>query len=246
MAEFLDAAFTFPTAVFTVLLAFVLLYWLTVILGALDLDTLDGLLGVEGAEGAADGALEGLDSGDFADAGDAGDLADAEGAEGTSGGWLDRLGVSGVPLTITLSFFAFFGWILSYLGMKYFANAGVVAGWAVSGALVGVLAIAAGLVASIVAVRPLRRVFSTPGARGRASFVGSVCRVATGRVDADFGQAEVDDGGAGLLVQVRCSEENQLRRGSHALIFDYDSAREVFKVVPLEDDLLKNAKDRPE
>lgn len=245
MAEFLDAAFTFPTAVFSVLLAFALLYWLTVILGALDLDTLDGLLGLEGAEGAADGALEGLDAGDISDAGDVGEMADADGSD-ASGGWLDKLGVSGVPLTITLSFFAFFGWILSYLGMKYFANAGAVAGWAVSGALVGVLAMAAGLAAAVVAVRPMRRVFSTPGARGRASFVGSVCRVATGRVDADFGQAEVDDGGAGLLVQVRCTEENQLRRGAQALIFDYDPTREVFRVVPLEDDLLKDAKARPE
>lgn len=240
MAEFLEAAFSFPTAVFSVLLGLMLLYWLTVILGALDLDSLDSLMGLEGAEGGAEGALEGLEGAEGADA------AGAEGAEGASEGLFDRLGISGVPITITLSFFALFGWALSYLGMQYLGDSGAVAGFAFSGALIGAVAMLIGLAAAIIAVRPLRQVFAIAGARSRISFVGSVCRVTTGRVNADFGQAEIDDGGAGSLVQVRCSEENQLHRGSQALIFDYDPAREVFKVVPLDDDLLRDAKSRPQ
>ena len=245
MAEFLEAAFSFPTAFFSLLLALVLLYWLTVILGALDLDSLDSLMGLEGAEGAAEGALEGLDGGGFGEAGELGDAAGAEAAEGASEGLMDRLGVSGVPITISLSFFALFGWILSYAGMKMLDDSGAVAGFAVSGALIGVVAMLIGLVATVIAVRPLRRVFAIAGARSRASFVGSVCRITTGRADGDFGQAEIDDGGAGLIVQVRCNEENQLRRGSQALVFDYDPDREVFKVVPLEDDLLRDVDSRP-
>ncbi len=241
MAEFLEAAFTFPTAFFSVLLALVLLYWLTVILGALDLDSLDSLMGLEGAEGAAEGALEGLDGGDFGDAAEAGDASGTEVADGASEGLMDRLGVSGVPITITLSFFALFGWILSFAGMRWLGDSEVVAGFAVSGALVGVVAMLIGLIATVIAVRPFRRVFAIAGARSRASFVGSVCRITTGRVNDDFGQAEIDDGGAGSLVQVRCFEVNQLRRGSQALIFDYDKEREVFKVVALEDDLLQDA-----
>ncbi|MEE8583335.1 MAG: hypothetical protein V3T83_00625 [Acidobacteriota bacterium] len=244
MAEFVETAFSFPTAIFSVLLALVLLYWLTVILGALDLDSLDSWMGLEGAEGAAQGALEGLDGGGFGDGAELGDAAGAEGAEGASEGLMDRLGVSGVPITIILSFFALFGWIISYAGMQMLDDSGAVAGLAVSGALIGVAAMLIGLVATVIAVRPLRRLFAIAGAPSRASFVGSVCRISTGRVDEDFGQAEIDDGGAGLIVQVRCNEENQLRRGSQALIFDYDPDGEVFKVVALEDDLLRDAGSR--
>ena len=89
MSEFLSQAFAFPTVIFSVLLGFVMLYWLFVIIGALDLDVLDAAAGLEGAEGAIDGVAEGATE------------AAAEAGEAQSGGGglaavLSALGLTGV------------------------------------------------------------------------------------------------------------------------------------------------------
>ncbi|MEO1268676.1 MAG: hypothetical protein AAFX99_11300, partial [Myxococcota bacterium] len=62
MTEFLQIVLTYPTIFFSVLLILVLLYWLMVIFGAIDLDALSGAdAAAEGAaEGLADAAAEGL------------------------------------------------------------------------------------------------------------------------------------------------------------------------------------------
>ena len=44
------------------------------------------------------------------------------------------------------------------------------------------------------------------------------------RVDDHYGQAEVDDGAAGLIIQVRSASASQLVRDTEALIYDYDAA----------------------
>ena len=62
--------------------------------------------------------------------------------------------------------------------------------------------------------------------------MGKVCTVITLKVDRTFGQAELDDGGSSLLLQARCFKENELTRGSRALIFDYDMKEDIFHVVP--------------
>ena len=55
----------------------------------------------------------------------------------------------------------------------------------------------------------------------------------TGRVDARFGQAECADGGAGLLIEVRCDVQNELQRGSQALIVSFDDEREAYVIEPV-------------
>ena len=54
MADFVTQILAFPTVVYTVVLGFVLLYWLFVIIGAADLDLFD-------LDGAVDGAVEAID-----------------------------------------------------------------------------------------------------------------------------------------------------------------------------------------
>ena len=63
-----------------------------------------------------------------------------------------------------------------------------------------------------------------------------IVRIDTSRVDHRFGMAKADDGGAGLIVQVRCSDEdNGLTRGANALVVSYDAQREVYEVTPFDD-----------
>lgn len=225
MIDLITASLAFPTVVFTLLLGVVALYWVFVILGALDLHMLDWLHGATHSADAASGSgVEALHAhghhffdGDFASV-------------------LDALGLRGVPLTIWLSAFVLFSWALTLLGMSVAGAplAAVVGGFG-AGALVTIVAMTLGALATGVAVRPLRAFTQTLPALAHRSLVGKVCTVTTMRVDGGFGQAEVDDGGAGLIVQVRSAEQNELTRGSQALIFEYDSDQGVFHVARFDD-----------
>lgn len=229
--DFLTNAFAFPTAIWSVLLIFVLLYWLLVILGALDLDVLDGVLG--GADGAADGALDGaLDGG--AEGFDTGDGAH----EGVLASLLATLGLGGVPLTVALSVLIFLGWVLTYLGMELWRRAGLaILGGVAAGIVVAGVALALALVSTSLALRPLRGTFRTQEATSRHELIGRICKLTTLRADTGFGQAEIDDGGSPVLMQVRCLRPNQLTRGAQAIVYDYDREREVFLIAPLDANL---------
>jgi hypothetical protein len=221
MLEFLQAMFEFPTAVFTMLLGVVAVYWLFVIVGALDLHVLDGS---HGATVFGHHASDGLVDGMHADGGH--DL----GHEAFPA-VLDAMGIRGVPLTVWLSIVILLSWAFTLLGMQV-AGAAMAAltGWLVAGALVTVAALGLAIASTSVLVRPIRKLNVVHTAVSNRTLVGKVCTITTMHVDGHFGQAEVADGGAGLIVQVRCAEPNDLTRGSEALIFEYDSSDGVFNV----------------
>lgn len=222
MSEFLEAAFTLPTAIWSVLVLLAAVYWLIFLLGIFDLDILEGLFGsVEGAaEGGLEGALEGADA--------------LEGDAGENGGCLSVVGLSGVPLAISGTLLAIFGWTFSYFGMELLAELPELAArGALVAAGVGLAAGGLSLGMTALAVRPMRKLFKLAPVTGRRDLVGRRCKVTTLRVDEGFGQAEVDDGGATILIQARCRRANQLGRGDRAVIYEYDAAREVFWVVPM-------------
>ncbi|MFJ6772737.1 hypothetical protein ACIQOV_17535, partial [Kitasatospora sp. NPDC091257] len=87
---------------------------------------------------------------------------------------------------------------------------------------------------------PAPRTTPTPSPQDRpvtrGDFVGRVCVIRTGRVTADFGQAEVTaEDGSTATVQVRtATPEPALTAGRTALIFDYDAEGEHFLVAPFD------------
>jgi hypothetical protein len=228
LAEF----FAFPTAIFTLLLALSLLYWLFVILGALDIDMLDFGEAAEGmidgaAEGAAEGAFEGIAEG----AAEAGAEGVAEGAAEAGAGLLSALKLRSAPATVVFSFIVLFAWAVSFMSVR------AVAGWGLTGALVGlgimVVAIMLALPLASIAIRPLAPVFRPAHARTRADLLGQFCVISTQKVTDRFGQANCHLGGDDLLIQVRAAEFNTLSKGKQALIIDYDREREAYLVEPL-------------
>ena len=229
MSELFAALLSFPTVIFTTLLGVVILYWLSVMVGALDVDLFDADGLVEGAEGAAEGALEGVSGAEVADAtGSAEALEGAEGSAQGAEGLLSALNLRRAPITVTFSLIVFFGWIASYFGMHYLGGLDALGlpSFAISlGVLV--LAILVALPLTSLATKPLEPVFKTHSAKRRSDYVGSVCVVRTGRVDDGFGQAEIVDGGTRLLISARI-DGAPLRRGDKALIVDYDAEREAY------------------
>lgn len=259
MAELLAAALAFPTVVYTILLVVVVVYWLFVVLGALDIDMLDigdadGML-----EGGADGAAEGLADGAFEGAGEAldgaadgladgaGDALDGaadgaadggadgalDGADGGAGGLADlmsALKLRSAPMTVVISSIVLTGWALSMLGMYYLG------GLLPRVALVPLVGIAAFVVAvpfTSLVIRPLAPVFVSSTGRTRADVVGNTAVVTTGRVDERFGQADCKVGGDYLRIEVRARADKGIGRGQSVLVIDFDVEREAYLVEPL-------------
>ena len=244
-----------PTVAYTILLALCALYWSMVIIGVADLDGSDGAShGVEGLVGAAKGTGEALDGmvGVAKGGGEAldgmvgaakGTGAALDGAVGAAKGADLELGdvgvlgkvfsawrVRGVPVTVSLSLLALAGLFLSTLLLDLLApllppfGAQAAAGL---GSLVGGGAFAR------LAASPLAGFFEVRHGTRRAALLGQTATLATGRVDAEFGQAELKDGGAGLLLAVRFDQPNDLKKGDPVLLVHYDAARQAYIVEPL-------------
>lgn len=65
------------------------------------------------------------------------------------------------------------------------------------------------------------------------ALVGQTCRITTLEVTETFGQASFEDGGAGLLLSVRCASPNSLTRGEAARIVSYNPAVGLYTVTPI-------------
>lgn len=239
--EFLEAlwasATTFPTVVFTILLGLVILYWFVSLVTGGGADS-----AIEGAvEGAADGALESLAEGAVEGAveGAADGAAEAglEALESGGGGLLSqgllKLGVTVVPVTLVGTMVVGFSWIISLVLSRLLGrHVGVGTTSLVVGGGILVAAFILGMVATVWAVRPLKPLFSSDKTMSRRDLVGCRAALTTSSVDETFGQAEFDNGEAGLLLQVRCLAENTLTRGDKVRITKYDATNDLFEVVP--------------
>ncbi len=224
MNELLEASLRFPTVIFTVGLGIALVYWLFVLLGALDIDLFGGGDAVTGgAKGGVEG-LKGLALGDGHDVG--GDAAD--------GGFVKALGLATVPLTISVSVIFLVGWVGSLLAMRHLGDAvGDLGGWLPALVLLGVIVLGVPLAGQL--VRPLGPVFELKEGKSNRDYVGHTCTITTGGVDDGFGQATVEDGGTVLVIPVRCDKPGVLARGHKALIIDFDPTRAAYVVEPTTD-----------
>ncbi|WP_030144273.1 OB-fold-containig protein [Glycomyces sp. NRRL B-16210] len=212
MSEFLDIALSFPPIVFSFGLILVIVYWLTVIIGALDVDVVD--VGTDASGGEIDG----------------------------SGGFWSAFGFGSVPFTVVLSLWITLGWIVTVLGTTWVRSAdGMFIPAAASGTAVLVAGLGVGMLGAKLLTRPLSRLFDDAPATAHADLVGKVCVVRTGTVTLDSGQAEVtDDEGSVLLINVRRSphepegiDDALFARHAKVVVFDYDEVDRVFLVVPV-------------
>ncbi|MFC8915647.1 hypothetical protein ACGF5F_10685 [Streptomyces sp. NPDC047821] len=151
----------------------------------------------------------------------------------------DVLNLGGLPVSVPASLLIALSWFLSVSGSVVLSRAGWPSG------LVHLLE-AALLIASLAAswcltralVRPLTKLFPGEPGPSRADFVGLTCTIRTGRVDQDFGQAEVTArDGSTAVVQVRQNDAGPLALGSTGLLYAYDDTGEFFWVAPFDEAL---------
>ena len=212
----LDIAFGYPTVIFTTVLLVAGGYWVLSMLlgfdsGGGDFD-LDFDLGGDGLDVSADG----LDTGDGSGGGDGGSQGD--GSPGLLANIFQAFDLHLMPLALVLTVISLVGFLVSALGTLVLTNSGGSTAVLIGLVLVLVSLVAGMYVAGKVAIL-LAPVFVPEPHVKRSDLVGRICTVRTGRVNADFGQAEAVDSVSGShLIQVRCPTPNNLSAGSQALI----------------------------
>lgn len=212
MTDFLNTALTFPTLLYSILLAVCVVYWLLAATGLVDSDTIHGLLhhhdGLDGMHGGHhhDGATD-------------------------SAGMIARLGLSGVPFMLILSVLVFFGWLITYfvqlLVLQYLPDSlRILAG-------IGVLVVALlpGLLLTSLLLRPVARLIMKLQPPLPPSILGKAGNVISPTVTATEGRAEFSDGGAGLILQVRAAPGTSFRRGERVVLLSFDEQAHAYAVI---------------
>lgn len=204
MNLFFQNSLAFPSIIFSALLIIISFYWLCAAFGLLDIDlfNIDSELDIN---------------------------VDATGLAG----WLTKLGLAGIPVTIILTFFTLFGWFISY-----FTNY-----WIISAIETNFIRYLTGFVAFIitsfialnltaVCLKPIRKkLMSRNKPKSVHQLVGKLALVRSTNVTENKGEAVLEDGGAGLILQIRAPETENIKRGDSVVIISYDAPTHSYQVV---------------
>lgn len=200
MQALLQEALLPVNMVFTILLVFVMLYWLTVLLGLIDISAMDVDLELD-ADIDTDVDLD----------------ADTE-VEGNSGGWfsssLQFFNFGKVPFMVVFSFLTLCMWAFSVLINHYFGHGS----WGTA-AILFLPNLATGLLLTKVITTPLIPVFKHfDGSALPVEYIGHECTLTLPASNTAMGQAEVLIDDTPLLINVKLDGEDLLARGAKALV----------------------------
>lgn len=203
----------YPTIIFTGLVMFVTLYWVVSLLGMADMDSVD--LGESGG----DADVSTLSS------------------TGFFTGLMLKFGLYGVPLIIILSLISLIGWLLSYLYTSFlhqYFDSGVLYYLFGTGALIFVLVVSMWLTGIIIS--PIRKNIAKIPKRNSSNNVGKIAVVRTLSVTDKHGEAELNDGGAGLILKIRSdTNDGLLKQGDRVMLIEYLDEANIYRVAVVED-----------
>ena len=203
----------YPTIIFTGLVMFVTLYWIVSLLGMADMDSVD--LGESGG----DADVSTLSS------------------TGFFTGLMLKFGLYGVPLIIILSLISLIGWLLSYLYtslLHQYFDSGVLYYLFGTGALIFVLVVSMWLTGIIIS--PIRKNIAKIPKRNSSNNVGKIAVVRTLSVTDKHGEAELNDGGAGLILKIRSdTNDGLLKQGDRVMLIEYLDEANTYRVAVVED-----------
>ncbi|GAF59770.1 hypothetical protein JCM18902_2649 [Psychrobacter sp. JCM 18902] len=203
----------YPTIIFTGLVMFVTLYWVVSLLGMTDMDSVD--LGESGG----DAEVSTLSS------------------TGFFTGLMLKFGLYGVPLIIILSLISLIGWLLSYLYTSFlhqYFDSGVLYYLFGTGALIFVLVVSMWLTGIIIS--PIRKNIAKIPKRNSSNNVGKIAVVRTLSVTDKHGEAELNDGGAGLILKIRSdTNDGLLKQGDRVMLIEYLDEANTYRVAVVED-----------
>ncbi|MEK6238073.1 MAG: YqiJ family protein [Planctomycetales bacterium] len=232
MYEFIQECFSPVNAPFSAMLAFMALYWLLVIFGALGADALDIDLDLDADVGGDVDLDVGADLDVDADM-DAGADAGHGAIHGVLIGFLRFFNIGEVPLMIVLSLFFLSLWMLSVTSHHLLHITNPVHGLLVFGPNI----LAATLITKA-ATAPLAKLFRKLDLNSGKSYenlVGKTCTVKSLEVSPKHGQAILNEEGTTVLLNVCGKEEEKLVQGDCVLIVEHDREHNVYDVIKFND-----------
>jgi|SRR5690606_6916164 len=211
MDVFLVNVSSFPVVVYTFILFIVVFYWVLALIGSVDIELFDTDIDVDVA---SDIEVEGL---------------------GGVTGFMLKWGLTGVPVTVVISLLAVIAWMVCYfivsIGYPLIPFESIKP-------LIGVVVLIISFIAAIplttLLIKPFKGLFVTHTAVRKVSLIGKDCIVKTGLVNNDFGQAVLEDGGAGMLLDVRADSALGIKKGDWVILVDYDENDGSYTVVKAE------------
>ncbi len=214
---------SFPTAIFTLIFIVCLLYWLVAILGFIDIDFLDNSF-LDSDGGLASHDPSGLDTQH--------DLSSAD----VLAGLMLRFGLYGVPVTIIISLIALFGWIFCYYIVHYLFVY-IPDGFLRYLSGIPVLFVATYMATLVTAqlIKPLRPLFQKAEQETLKKVLGQVAKVRSSIVDNEFGEAILEDGGAGLVLKVRSIGDKTFKKGDSVVLLEYVEEKNNYRVISEKD-----------
>lgn len=228
MMEFIETCLSFPVVIFSGMLVLSALYWMVAAFGLIDLDSFD--IDVD-----LDVGGDGLDLGDVGDGTDF-DVSAVKGAAGLGGfaSLMFQLGLYGVPITLILTFISLIGWIICFYAASLlvlpFFSPGLIR-YAI-GIPVFTVSFVAGLLLTAQAIKPFRRLFKKEEQITAASICGRVVLIRSSQVTSTYGEAVYEDGGAGMLLDVRPAHEGEIfKRGDKAVLLSYDPLARTYSII---------------
>ena len=216
MLPFFENISSFPTAIYTTLLLLCIFFWAGAVLGILDLDILDFDLDLDGIE------TDGLDASN----------SSGNTTPDVLSGLLLRFGLVGVPVTVSLSLVILIGWVLSYYVAHFllpFERGSIMRYAAGLPTFLVTLYIAAKTTGYL--IKPLKPFFAKATQQTDKKVLGQTAIVRTSRVDNDFGEATLNDGGAGLIIKIRTRGEDRFVKGDKVVLFEKLNKDNVYRVI---------------
>lgn len=211
MSDFIQVTMTFPTLIYSVLLAFCVVYWLVAATGTIEPDAVDGLFDLD-----ADVAH-----------------GDPSGGDGIGlAAILSKLGLSGVPIMVILTVLSFCGWLITYFVQLFLLQPmpGLMR-W-VLGAAVLLGALIPGVAITSMLLRPVAKMLAKLTPPETRSMLGRQGTVLSPEVTAEGGRVSIEDGGAGLILQARSKDGTTLQRGDAIVLIHHDTDADIYDVIP--------------
>lgn len=247
MKELIEAAFSSVNIFPTILFGLIILYWLFVFIGALDMDFLN--FDVEGGDvdmdvdidadvdadlevdADADVDIDGdVDIEADADVEADGDVGEVEGGVLISlNSVLSFFNLGKVPFMILMSFFALSMWVISISTNYILQN---------QSALLSIVLLVPNIIISLLVSKVLTTPFAMIYTRmaknndDNFKYQGSMCVMVMSATETKIGQAEINDRGNTFRVNVITEKGTKIEKGQSGLIIKYIADKKCYLVEP--------------
>ena len=212
MELFLGIFFSFPVIIFSALLTICILYWFVTALGLLSIDCLD--FDISFSDTCSDIPPTGF------------------------GGLLMKFGFNEVPMTLIITLISLIGWSICYFAFRLLILPlyDLTLFYYLAGIVLLIIAFILAVYLTAIIIKPIRPLFKKMLiTHNHKSLLGQVIEIRSSTVTKTKGQAICEDGGAGLILEVRCDESYQFNRGDKAVILNYDENTNCYEIISLKD-----------